>query len=123
PVVKIRLSAPERDKELYYPPSQVRLLLSERRLEPCMRYKGIGELLQKISSSFKPFDITFERVVFERGNHVNIINDVRLTYGDNFKTDLSPLRAVQRYDAKPLRGTINIPLLVFTNSQQVLRES
>jgi len=112
PVVKIRLSAPERDKELYYPPSQVRLLLSERRLEPRMRYKEISELLQKISSSFKPFNIAFERVVFERGNYVDIINDVLLTYGDNFKTYLSPLPAVQRYDAKPLRGAINIPLLV-----------
>ncbi|MEM0352859.1 MAG: hypothetical protein QW459_07750 [Sulfolobales archaeon] len=112
PVVKIRLSAPERDKELYYPPSQVRLLLSEKRLEPRMRYKEISELLQKISSSFKPFDIAFERVLFEPGNYVDIINDVRLTYGDNFKTYLSPLRAVQRYDAKPLRGAVNIPLLV-----------
>ena len=111
PVVKIRLSAPERDKELCYPPSQVRLLLPERRPEPRMRYKEISELLQKISSNFKPLGITFEQAFFERGNYVDMMKDVKLAYGDNFKTHLSPLPAVQRYGAKPLRGAVNIPLL------------
>ncbi|MEM0208490.1 MAG: hypothetical protein QW360_02780 [Thermofilum sp.] len=46
------------------------------------------------------------------GKPVDIINYSRLTYGDNFKTHLSPLLAVQRYGVKPLRGTVNIPLLV-----------
>ncbi|MEM4675729.1 MAG: hypothetical protein QXM12_05505, partial [Nitrososphaerota archaeon] len=112
PVVKIRLSALEQDKELYYPPSQVRLLLLERRSKLRERYEKISELLQKISSNFKPFDIAFERVLFEQGIHVDIMSSIWLTYGDNFKTRLSPLLAVQQRGAKPLRGAVNIPLLV-----------
>jgi len=77
-----------------------------------MRYRGVSELLQKISSNFKPFDITFEQVLFERENYADVIKGVRLTYGDNFKTYTSPLPAVQRRGAKPLRGAVNIPLLI-----------
>ncbi|MEM4819414.1 MAG: hypothetical protein QXQ91_03815 [Nanopusillaceae archaeon] len=112
PIVKVKLNIPEFDGELYYPPSQVRLLIPERKLGPYIRYEEINKLLQKISSGFKPFGITFKRVSFDHRHYVDMITGVKLRYGGNRETYVSPLPAIQRHGINPLRGAVNIPLII-----------
>lgn len=112
PIVKVKLNIPEFDRELYYPPSRVRLLVPEGKLEPYIRYKEINKLLQRISSDFKPFDITFNRVSLDHGHYVDMIKGVKLRYGGNRETYVSPLPAIQQHGIKPLRGAVDIPLII-----------
>lgn len=112
PIVVIKLISPERDKPLLYPPSQVRLLISDKRPEPRTRYEEIDKVLKDISSGFKLYGISFKRVPIRMKGYVNMIKDIKLRYYGGVESHRSPLISVQQDNVTPLRGKIDIPVLI-----------
>lgn len=112
PIVEVKLVSPELDEPLIYPPSQVRPLLPTVKPEPHTRHEEINRVLNEIASSFKPLETSFKPVTISQESYVDVIKDIRLRYHYDFVTYKSPLISVQRENATPLRGKVNIPLLV-----------
>jgi hypothetical protein len=105
PVISVRLTRIQDKPILEYPPSQVRLGTKERPT-PHERYHEIETILDKMSA-FKLFDICFKKYQIVKYNDIDIIHEIELQYG-NQSRKVSPIVAIQKYNATLLRGRIKI---------------
>jgi hypothetical protein len=105
PVVSVRLTKIQGKPILEYPPSQVRLSTKERPA-PHERYHEIETILDKMTA-FKLFDVSFEKYQIIKYNNIDIIHGIKLQYS-NQSTTVSPIVAIQKYNATLLRGRIKI---------------
>lgn len=125
PIVAVEIIYPElRDRKsvLYYPPSQVKLILREDNLDPNTRYNIINEVLTEIIKDFKLNDIGFIKAVIKprHKNYVNIYRDILLKYGNKVGWQ-SPLYSMQKLGAKPLHGALRIPRLIILLPRSILK--
>lgn len=123
PIVAVEIMYPEpkSKKPLYYPPSQVKLILREESPDPNTRYSMIDEVLTEIIKGFKLNDIGFRKAVIkhEHKNYVDLYRSIPLKYGDGSRWQ-SPLYSMQKLGAKPLHGPLNILRLVMLLPRSIL---
>jgi len=79
---------------------------TKERPTPHERYHEIETILDKMSA-FKLFDIFFEKYQIVKYNDIDIIHEIELQYC-NQSRKVSPIVAIQKYNATLLRGRIKI---------------
>ncbi len=122
PIVEVEIVSPEPrgSNLLYYPPSQVRMLLPTEKPEPHTRYNKINGVLEDLVKRYNVMRIPFRKTRIKRKELVDIIRQIKLRYRDGVITHTSPLFSVQKRDAKPLHGPINIPKLLILLPKNVV---
>ena len=123
PIVEVEIISPEPrgSSTLYYPPSQVRIFLPTEKPEPHTRYDKIDGVLENLIKHFNVQGISFRKAVisYKHKKYVNMIKSIVLKYYDR-ETYASPLFSMQKLNAKPLHGSINIPKLLVLLPKSIL---
>ena len=123
PIVEVKIISPEPRGSglLYYPPSQVRLFLPTEKPDPHTRYDKIDGILKDLIKHFNVLGISFRKAVipYKHKKYVDLIKGIVLKYYDR-EIHTSPLFSMQKLNAKPLHGPINISKLLVLLPKSIL---
>ncbi|MEM4913134.1 MAG: hypothetical protein QW579_02905 [Desulfurococcaceae archaeon] len=75
-----------------------------------------------LERKFVDLHTTFKRVSFDHWHYFDMITGVKLRYDDDRETYVSPLPAIQRHYIKPLRGVMDIPLIILLIPDKFLKQ-